>query len=442
MDIIPDFSSVETFENRKASAIFVPDSASVFREDGEISPVIINDKISYIPWGGDNNMPFNIIKLIEDDETLATCQQFNAEICYGAGLNYNVAGADTDTAKQVEEFMLDNDMAAYFHGCALDMKHFGLCFTIIILSNDAKRVNALYRKEACYCRFAPANHKGNIPYVLYANWRNCISSADEVEVIPLLDETFPFLDLKRRIESGDHTRKFVMVTRIPTADSTYYPIPYYAALFKSKWYNIKRLIATAKESKLKNSAPLKYQIEISAKYWVKLFETEGITDVRKRKERIALEKKNILDFLTGVENSGKALFSTFYVTPDGKTQKEIVITKIDNDKEGGDWATDIQEAVNMVCFTMRVHSNLVGSVPGKSQSNNSGSDKRELYTIAQALQTSYRDLLFGPHKLIIRYNGWKNVFPEVPFIQLTTLDEHVDAKKATTPNSNADDNQD
>lgn len=42
--------------------------------------------------------------------------------------------------------------------------------------------------------------------------------------------------------------------------------------------------------------------------------------------------------------------------------------------------------MNMMCFTMRVHSNLVGSVPGKSQTNNSGSDKRELYTIAQALQ--------------------------------------------------------
>ena len=47
---------------------------------------------------------------------------------------------------------------------------------------------------------------------------------------------------------------------------------------------------------------------------------------------------------------------------------------IETDKEGGDWATDIVEAINMICFTMRVHSNLVGSVPGKLQTNNSGSD--------------------------------------------------------------------
>ena len=57
----------------------------------------------------------------------------------------------------------------------------------------------------------------------------------------------------------------------------------------------------------------------------------------------------------------------------------------------------------MFCFTMRVHSNLVGSVPGKSQSNNSGSDKRELYTIAQALQKPYHDLLFTvPSRVITR----------------------------------------
>ena len=85
-------------------------------------------------------------------------------------------------------------------------------------------------------------------------------------------------------------------------------------------------------------------------------------------------------------------------------------------KEGGDWESDIAEAVNMECFTMRVHSNLVGSVPGKAQTNNSGSDKRELFTIAQALQKPYRDILFGVHKLIIAF---------------TTLDEHTDAKEVT-----------
>lgn len=226
-----------------------------------------------------------------------------------------------------------------------------------------------------------------------------------MEIIPLLSLDCPWHDLQDRLQRNTHLRKFAIVSRVPIPDSTYYPIPYYASLFKGKWYNIKQLIGMAKEAKLKNSAPIKYQIEVSAKYWENIFKQERITDPKKMQDRVVEEKRKIIDFLTGAENSGKALFSTFYVSPTGEVQHEVVINKIDSDKEGGDWATDIQEAVNMFCFTMRVHSNLVGSVPGKSQSNNSGSDKRELYTIAQALQKPYHDLLFIPHLIIMKFNN-------------------------------------
>lgn len=278
--------------------------------------------------------------------------------------------------------------------------------------------------------------KGQNTQVLYANWRKPISARADIEVIDLLDSNAPWLDLQDRLAKGNRCRKFAIVSRIPTVDSTYYPIPYYAALFKGKWYNIKQLIGIAKEAKLRNTAPIKYHIEVGAKYWESIFRAEGITDRRKQQERIVREKQTILDFLTGAENSGKAWFSTFYVTPDGKEQHDVVINKIDDSKEGGDWETDIQEAINMICFTMRVHSNLVGSVPGKAQSNNSGSDKRELYTIAQALQKPYHDLLFTVHRILIKFNAWKNATVDVPFIQLTTLDEHQDAKQVKLPNSN------
>ena len=82
----------------------------------------------------------------------------------------------------------------------------------------------------------------------------------------------------------------------------------------------------------------------------------------------------------------------------------------------------------MVCFTMGVHSNLVGSVPGKSQSNNSGSDKRELYTIAQLLNKPTHDLLLRPHRIICAINQWDSVEPKCQIMQLTTLDEHKDVK--------------
>ena len=329
-----------------------------------------------------------------------------------------------------------------------DFKHFGFAVSVILLNEGGDKIVRILRKEVCYVRFAPADRSGNIPYILYANWRNTVSP-DEVERIELLNYQSPLLNLQQRLgkertkaEAANNSslhiprsslqhRKFAVLSRIPTPDSTYYPIPYYAALFKGKWYNIKQLIGIAKEAKLKNSAPIKYHIEIANSFWNNIFKVEGITDRVKQQERVNQEKDNIINFLTGMENSGKVLFSTFYVSPNGEEQHDVVINKIETDKEGGDWATDIIEAVNMMCFTMRVHSNLVGSVPGKTQTNNSGSDKRELYTIAQALQKPYHDLLFNVHRLIIRFNRWQKVRPDCPFIQLTTLDENKDAKQVS-----------
>lgn len=422
-----NYNSVENVPGVNARALFKVDSSAVFKEDCDIVPTVIDKSLSYMPWGADNQMPYEILNLIESDETLSTCQIFNAEVCFGSGLVYNTDNAQKKTRTEIEDFMLDNDMATYFLGVCQDFKHFGFAVSVIILNPDGSKIVRLLRKEACYCRFAPADKNGVIPKVLYANWRKSVASRDEIEVIDLLDPASPWRDLQSKLADGTKIRKFAVVSRVPTPDSTYYPIPYYASLFKGKWYNIKQLIGMAKEAKLRNSAPIKYQIEISNKYWESIFKSEGITDRRKQQERVVKEKQNILDFLTGAENSGKVWFSTFYVNPNGDEMHDVVINKIDDSKEGGDWESDIQEAVNMFCFTMRVHSNLVGSVPGKSQSNNSGSDKRELYTIAQALQKPYHDILFTVHRIIIRFNGWKDVYPDCPFIMLSTLDKGTDA---------------
>lgn len=431
-----NLSSVELLPNAKASAAFTVDSSKVFKEQQDIPPVVIDEGLSYIPWGADNQMPYEILNLIESDETLSTCQMFNAEVCYGSGLVYNTGKSTTKTREQIDDFFLENNIAGYYLGVCQDFKHFAFCVSVIILNADGSKVVRIVRKEACYCRFTPANKQGKIEKVLYANWRVSIASREDIEVIELLDMASPWTDLQERLARKEKTRKFAIVTRVPTPDSTYYPIPYYAALFKGKWYNIKTLIGMAKEAKLKNSAPIKYHIEISNKYWEGIFKAEGITDRLKQKERVVKEKQNILDFLTGAENAGKAWFSTFYTNPNGDEQHDVVITKVDDDKEGGDWSTDIQEAVNMFCFTMRVHSNLVGSVPGKGQTNNSGSDKRELYTIAQALQKPYHDLLFLPHRIIIKFNKWQGAVPECPFIMLTTLDENKDAKEVNIKQNN------
>ena len=134
------FTSVHTIPGAHASAAFTSKTSEVFKEEHNITPIIINDKMKYIPWGGDNQMPYNIINLIESDETLSTCQMFNAEVCYGSGLVYDTGLATAQVQAQVDDFMLDNDLASYFLGVCQDFKHFGFCVSVIILNEDASRI--------------------------------------------------------------------------------------------------------------------------------------------------------------------------------------------------------------------------------------------------------------------------------------------------------------
>ena len=107
-------------------------------------------------------------------------------------------------------------------------------------------------------------------------------------------------------------------------------------------------LITAFRAETRQDAPLKYHIEVSQRYWEGIFKRERITDIKKQQARVVKEKQLIIDFLTGAENAGKALFSTFYVSPTGEEQHDVVINRIDEAKEGGDWSTDIHEAVNII----------------------------------------------------------------------------------------------
>ena len=171
-------TSVATIPGTHASAAFTTKTSEVFKEENDIAPIFINERMKYIPWGGDNRMPYNIINLIESDETLSTCQMFNAEVCYGSGLVYNTEQATERVRSEVDDFTSDNDIASYFLGVCQDFKHFGFCVSVIILNEDASRIVRIVRKQACYVRFAPADKSGVIPYILYANWRNTVSSED------------------------------------------------------------------------------------------------------------------------------------------------------------------------------------------------------------------------------------------------------------------------
>ena len=208
--------SVENIPGMDAKAAFLlVDSASVFREQ-KIDAVKLGERDYFMPWGKDNDMPYRIMELIENDETVSTCLMWNAQMCYGSGLQYNTEGASKKVVEDVEEWTLENSLPSYFLGVAQDMKHWGFAISVLILSKDRKRISRLIRKEACYCRFSRADEKtGVIEKVYYAPWRDEVTLED-VETIPLLNEQNPWADLQERLaDKKNKDVKFAVVTRMP-----------------------------------------------------------------------------------------------------------------------------------------------------------------------------------------------------------------------------------
>lgn len=70
-------------------------------------------------------MPFDLLAFIEKDETLATCQCFNAEGSYGSGLQYCATEASASVKSAVDDFLLDNALAAYFLGICQEFARTG-----------------------------------------------------------------------------------------------------------------------------------------------------------------------------------------------------------------------------------------------------------------------------------------------------------------------------
>ena len=418
----------------------VEDTTGIFDDYRmQFRPVPGRPREMYAPWGVDNELPYKIRDLVGSDEVTAQNKFFNVLACYGAGPVLNGADGQPTTLPEAIRFRQRTGLGTFFLEQITDMKYYFMAVSVIILSKDGTQINRLVHKDACFCRLAKADKSGRISHVYYANWKKGNLQRGDVERIPLLREDDPIGDLMVKMgrEPGQDgrccvrtpLRKFAVLLRFPTVGCQYYPTPYYAAMFRGGSYFEKRLISAAKIAKIRNHASVKYHVEVEHKYWQKIISEERITDPLKIKERIKKEKEKIRDFVAGVHNSGKAWITGYYVDPLGHEVRDIRVNNIEGSKEGGDYADDINVAANTLCYADNTHPNLVGAVPGKSQSNNSGSDKRELFTMKQALETAFHDLLLRPVEMVCEFNGWQDVTPAVPMIMLTTLDEHKDAKR-------------
>ena len=443
---------VETIPiNAKVAAVINEDSARIF--DFEDISLIKKEKLTklgIVPWGAENNLPDLMLEKIRASEVMSSNKFFNSLVAYGRGLDV-IYPDNKNKDKNVKLFFKRNNPIKYLLEQFVDQKHFFFSVSLLIMDNDGKKIVKIKHKEAYDCRFEKNDPKtGKINQVFFAAWAKD-PKEDEIQAYPLLDDDDPFTDLMVRMgkepdpETGKERtptkdRIFAIVTRFPTPGHKYYPFPAYAAHFNSGWYDVTSMIPVGKKAKMDNGLIMKYHVEIHKDYFPSLFNEERITDPIKQKARKTLEINNIKNFLAGIENAGKIWFSGYYIDPNGKEQHMIKINLIDTGKEGGDWIEDAEEASNIQCYSDGVHPSLIGAVPGKTKGNMSGTDKRELFTMKQALEKPFRDLTLIPYNIILEFNNWpEEIEFVIPDMLLTLLDTGSDAK-ISNPNPDNNDN--
>ena len=401
----------------------------------------------YVPWGGDNMLPYHVQTLIGKNMVTSQCQQFNTLTCYGQGLQFIERGTGKRAGDpEIRRFCMRNAIHLQFWEQATDMKYYFFSVLVVTLSRDGKNIVQLRHQDTCHCRFTSRDNKlRRSEYVIVADWRN--GTPKRAQVYPLLDEVDPLGDLMVRMgrepdpmtglrSAGTKDRSFAIVCRVPTIGRQIYPMPYYFSIFLDARYDIYRLIGMGKRFLIKNTAAPRWQVEIHKNYWNNVCNEANITDPNKRKERIKEERRNITEFLTSPANAGKTWITSYDTVLDGKETRMVRVYPLGVDKkEGGDWSDDMQEASNALCFAMGVHPNMVGATPGKSQMNNSGSDKRELFNLKQAIEKAWHDVMEVPYHVTMHFNGWDETYDiNVPVIEMTTLDKNKEFDIKTDDN--------
>ncbi len=419
-------------------------------------PISVNEKYrGAVPWGSDNDLPRYITDTLGKNPVGSGSMELRIDIAYGAGVKFGVMDENgefreaTQQEKQgiyaaVEQFFQDNDMNTFMSELITDINFFYNGFVEIILDmNDpgSRRVVSMEAKEAYFSRWETANlDTGIVENHFYSALWPKKPKETEVTITPVIWAKNAAKELEIRIgrrpndagKTKDEKKfRYILPVRLPSPGRTYYTKPYWYSVIESGWMEFANKIPEFKKQFMLNSLYIAYHIEINEQYFPKIFAKEGITTKKGQEERVKKELDNLNEFLKGAEKAGKSMITYFKSTPDGKVEIPDIKIHVIDKKIGGEYIDDSHEASAMIAYAMRVHPSLIGTIPGKTTSNLSGSDKRELLRIAQSLQKRVRDQILKPLYLVKQINKWSpEIVFSIPDIFLTTLDTNGEIDKS------------
>ncbi len=400
--------------------------------------------IAYAPWGSDNKRPQNIIAEMNKSGVGKAGLSVRRKAHYGSGPLYFRAGADGE--KELSNVLPLNDPAlaqplAWHKGSRLEMalmeavmnyEWWGLVVPEYVLSNDGSRITSMRVLKSAWCRMALTDpDTGRIQWVLHnPNW-DLFDSSTTV-AIPCVD---PWMtpDEVRQWCKANGFRKFVRPVAIPDPDAGYYPDLDWHALYDNGWLKSTNQIPAMKQGVMVNQITLKYHIKLPSTYWRTKFGDAWDaldTDQKEAKKREVYTAMN--GWLSGAENSGKAFITEFGLDELGNKLPDWEIIALDDKLKDGAYIPDAEKGNSEILASMLVDPTLLGQSGIAGAGAGSGSDKREAYTILNALLNTDRDTTLDVWYFVRDFNGWDPTI-ELGFRQvtLTTLDKNPTGAQKT-----------
>jgi len=395
-------------------------------------------------WWGDNNLfPQDVLTDLEKNSIALRALEKRKTVHYGRGIIAYRESSEIDATGNFKKVIVkDPDIVDFFRLNRLNFIWINLIGSLevfangwveFILNKGMDKINRVYVKDPAYCRLEKMNpDTARIENLYYsARWEMfpALDDPKKVVVIPMYDPLK--FDGKKYKDSN-----FIYPIFYKSFNKSYYNLAVWNGVRSSGWMDVANKIAPLKLAIMKNQMVIKYHVIVPDYYFQTKYPSPEYTN-EARNKKIETDLTDLNDFLTDIENSGKAFISfAFYDKIEKKLKEGWKIEVLDNKLDNGSYLPDSQAANSEILFGIGVDPTLIGAgIPGGKLGAGSGSDKREAFWQLNAEMGIYRQISLDPLYFIRDFNKWD---PAIQFDYAVVDTSQTQSQHPTKMNQNLD----
>lgn len=406
-----------------------------FKETGDEKYESFSTSNPYIPWGDDNQFPYQLDDAAKKSSVLEIGMQILSALIWAQGIwYYKEVDIDGKISKvkvknaDIDKWLRRNSIHKIYEALIYDRVFYGLAWPAI----NVKKINGklscpgIRWYDAPHGRFQRKNIKSNKIENVYINpnWRDGAVDLATKEIpselrnwvfmFPLLEQILgDAIDQIETDEIDEKGKTFIYCIKGYTSGKAYYPREPWHSTYHNGWLKLSSGIPDILVKLFLYSITLNYLITFDEDF-IKKFREKVKAEHKGNKqpsdsEIDAMIKAEIDKYLAGQENMYTTYFGTHkYTNNTDKPRMSVLIDVIDNKlKEGNLIIPNIQQADGQIISTLGLTSSMVEKVePGVKGNGGSGSNIREAQQSFISRIHLIRQNLLEPLRIVHEINGW------------------------------------